>query len=192
MKLVPIETPEQGPPQLLGEGFPEGKVTAPVGAIYTDTLATAGAIRWIKTRGTGTTGWEVEWGDTGWRDVTSTYTEAFDPTNTGTIRLRRQGNDVRLSFSSVTLEQGSATLTIGTLPVGWENSVRKATSNVTRRNSTSRAQIIVVDTSRIWWLAESYVTSGETTTTRPDQDISGTVEYVTDAPWPSTLPGSPS
>ena len=40
-----------------GTGSPEGKVSAPVGSVYTDTAATNGAIRWIKTSGTGNTGW---------------------------------------------------------------------------------------------------------------------------------------
>ena len=39
-----------------GTGSPEGKVAAPVGSTYTDTAATNGAIRWIKTSGTGATG----------------------------------------------------------------------------------------------------------------------------------------
>ena len=52
-----------------GVGSPEGKVAAPVGSIYTDSSATAGAIRWIKTSGTGTIGWRVEYGDTGLRDL---------------------------------------------------------------------------------------------------------------------------
>lgn len=56
-----------------GTGSPGGKVTAPVGATYVDTAATNGAIRWVKTRGTGNTGWAVEYGDTGWRNITNEY-----------------------------------------------------------------------------------------------------------------------
>src|SRR5699024_8615373 len=54
-----------------GSGSPVDKVAAPVGSIYTDSSATTGAIRWIKTSGTGTTGWRVEYGDTGLRDVSN-------------------------------------------------------------------------------------------------------------------------
>lgn len=56
-----------------GTGSPGGKVTAPVGATYVDTAATNGAIRWVKTSGTGNTGWAVEYGDTGWRNITNEY-----------------------------------------------------------------------------------------------------------------------
>src|SRR5699024_1866510 len=60
-----------------GTGFPEGKVTAPVGATYTDTEATNGAIRWVKTSGTGNTGWQVEYGSTGSRDISSMLKNAI-------------------------------------------------------------------------------------------------------------------
>lgn len=52
-----------------GTGFPNGVVAAPVGSIYIDTAVTAGAISWMKKSGTGNTGWEVENGDTGWRNI---------------------------------------------------------------------------------------------------------------------------
>ena len=58
-----------GGSELSGVGFPEGVVSAGVGTIYTDTAATCGAIRWIKTTASGSTGWRVVWGDTGWRDL---------------------------------------------------------------------------------------------------------------------------
>ena len=67
----------QGPPgnptayELRGAGFPENAVSAPVGTYYTDTLATNGAIRWVKAQGSGSTGWRVVYGDTGWRNVES-------------------------------------------------------------------------------------------------------------------------
>lgn len=54
-----------------GTGYPERKVAAAIGTVYTDSAATDGAIRWTKTSGTGTTGWRVLFGDTGWRNITS-------------------------------------------------------------------------------------------------------------------------
>lgn len=81
--------------QFIGDGFPNGVVAAPVGAVYTDRLATNGAIRWIKTSGTGNTGWEVEWGDTGLRRVDALFPE-FDCTTAGHhgIYVRRVGPTV--------------------------------------------------------------------------------------------------
>ena len=56
-----------------GTGFPEGVVTAPVGATYIDKAITNGASSWIKKSGTGSTGWQVLEGDTGWRLVTGAF-----------------------------------------------------------------------------------------------------------------------
>lgn len=83
--------------QYSGEGFPEGDVSAPVGAIYTDTAATAGAIRWIKTTGTGNTGWRVEYGDTGLRRVDTLF-PGIDTTQAGHhgIYMRRVGDRVTI------------------------------------------------------------------------------------------------
>ena len=70
----------------MGTGSPEGAVSAPVGSIYVDSAATNGAIRWIKTSGTGSTGWRVEYGDTGWRD----YTDVPGGIKSGQVLIRRK------------------------------------------------------------------------------------------------------
>lgn len=59
------------PSTLVGVGFPEGVVTAPVGTEYVDSAATNGAVKWIKATGSGSTGWRVTYGDTGWRTLSS-------------------------------------------------------------------------------------------------------------------------
>ena len=41
-----------------GTGSPEGVVTATAGTLYTDTTTPGAAIVWIKTSGSGNTGWE--------------------------------------------------------------------------------------------------------------------------------------
>ena len=78
---------------ITGTGSPEGKVAAPVGAIYTDTAATNGAIRWVKTSGAGSAGWRVEYGDTGWRNVTSLLIGDWTAT---AIQIRRENDLVTL------------------------------------------------------------------------------------------------
>lgn len=92
--------------QYVGTGFPEGVVEAPVGAIYTDTDATAGAIRWIKTTGTGTTGWRVSNGDTGWRDITASLSTGVLGMGAGAKVLirRRLYNLEALFVGPITLE----------------------------------------------------------------------------------------
>jgi hypothetical protein len=82
---------------ITGTGFPEGVVTAPVGSMYTDTAATNGAIRWIKATGSGNTGWRVDYGDTGWRNVTSTVTGG----TTVIARFRRFVSTVNIHIYSM-------------------------------------------------------------------------------------------
>lgn len=55
--------------EIHGQGMPNGKITAPVGTTYVDTVATNGALKWIKRSGTDNQGWEVLTGDTGWRTL---------------------------------------------------------------------------------------------------------------------------
>lgn len=54
---------------ITGTGMPEGVITAPIGTEYIDTAATNGAVKWVKASGTGSTGWKVVYGDTGWRAI---------------------------------------------------------------------------------------------------------------------------
>lgn len=82
---------------ITGTGFPNGVVTAPVGSMYTDTAATNGAIRWIKATGSGNTGWQVDYGDTGWRNVTSTVTGG----TTVIARFRRFASTVNIRIYSM-------------------------------------------------------------------------------------------
>src|SRR5690625_721720 len=58
------------------------------------------------------------YGDTGWRDITSTATDALDPSNTGTIQLKREGNTVSLALQGVSLLPGDGPLVIGPL---WQS-----------------------------------------------------------------------
>ena len=91
---------------LAGGGSPEGKVAAPVGSAYTDSAATNGAIRWIKTSGAGSTGWRVEYGDTGWRDISDNIdTNTLDIESGGHVRIRRTERFLEYSFKSVKVKR---------------------------------------------------------------------------------------
>lgn len=69
-RQIAYKSPGQpGGGDLTGVGMPNGAVTAIPGVYYTDTAGTNGAWRWLKTSGTGSTGWKVVVGDTGWRDT---------------------------------------------------------------------------------------------------------------------------
>ena len=82
-----------------GTGFPNGVVTASVGTIYVDTAITNGASSWIKKSGTGSTGWVVLEGDTGWRDIKgliNTTDFSVAGTTTSYLWIRRVNNAVFL------------------------------------------------------------------------------------------------
>ena len=87
---------------IYGNGFPNGVVSASVGSIYIDTAVTNGASSWIKKSGTGNTGWKVLEGDTGWRNVTSTFSSQWAVVNANDygVYMRRAGNSVELSIKA--------------------------------------------------------------------------------------------
>jgi hypothetical protein len=98
-----------------GTGFPNGVVTANVGTVYIDTAITNGASSWVKKSGTGNTGWVVLEGDTGWRDVTSIFTnfEVVNPNDKG-IRWRREGSTNYIEGSCQIKSLSTSVITIDT------------------------------------------------------------------------------
>lgn len=103
---------------LRGSGFPEGVVTAPIGSRYIDTAATNGAVEWIKASGSGNTGWEVVYGDTGWRDISTLQTNGWTSTQ---MRVRRNGENIYFWFLALVATAATAD-TVLTLPDGFKPS----------------------------------------------------------------------
>lgn len=101
-----------------GSGIPEGVVTAPVGTKYYDSQATSGAVEWVKASGTGSTGWRVSQGDTGWRDEASA---ALNGWTASQLRYRRINGTVFVHMSAYVATAATAD-TIFTLPVGFRPS----------------------------------------------------------------------
>ena len=163
-----------------GTGSPEGKITAPVGSVYTDTAATNGAIRWVKTSGTGSTGWRVEYGDTGWRD----YTDVPGGIKSGQVLIRRKESRLFLHLEKMTPDSTGTNFPLGRLPV-----VFRGTGFTTR-----------------WTMADGSFTNPEIFTGNVSQlgyvniygtfskglSVTGTASYLTTEPWPSSLPGTPA
>lgn len=156
-------------------GSPEGKITAPVGTIYTDTAATNGAIRWIKAGGTEKTGWRVEYGDAGER-LYSDFLSGYTSSSSGRF-LSRTNDNVRLDVVGRLLDiKGFAKGdVIGTLPAGYRppRLYYVYCGNVDVVLSVgSDGEVTVFSGS-----ANSY--------------ISFTITHSTREPWPTTLPGLP-
>lgn len=82
--------------EIHGTGMPNGKVEAPVGTTYVDTAVTNGALKWIKRSGTNNQGWEVLTGDTGWRKL-----RAYSVLGNSAIHVRRINNQITYKFDGL-------------------------------------------------------------------------------------------
>jgi hypothetical protein len=182
---------------LQGTGFPNGVVTAPVGSIYTDTAATNGAIRWIKATGSGNTGWRVEYGDTGWRNIVgSIYAGPSLAANFPTVNalyMRRIGMEVKFRFRGNTT--GGALVGLNAvaemavdLPAGWRSleyatlgsgkatqaASLVSTSSLTTLSLVTEQPPIHPSTSPLWIAGPFSIMA----------------DYTTDDAWPTTLIGT--
>ena len=153
-----------------GTGSPEGKVAAPAGSVYTDTAATNGAIRWIKTSGTGNTGWRVEYGDTGWRDITPTFDP---PLQSGSVRIRKTPAEVQLLFYYVQATGGA----VSTLSSSFGSG---ASTNFPLYSASGANSGVALS---------HY--SGTLTIQRTSAQINGVITIPSATAWPATLPGTP-
>lgn len=168
--------------EIRGTGMPEGNVKASVGTYYTDTAATNGAIRWIKTSGSDKTGWKVVYGDTGWRSVPQILSTSM---KASVVKVRRINNTVYL-YAALTgwaynWNGGGA----GTLPDGLRPSDQMQGPSA-GRHGNSYLTWIVQTSGQI--NAEAASAQNPTPTLPPIVSVS----YVPNdnVPWPTTLPGT--
>lgn len=159
-----------------GEGSPEGKIAAPVGSVYTDTAATNGVIRWVKASGTGNTGWRVEYGDTGWRNISS----LLPATWTGEVALTRAQNRVTIIGTNIRPGETGNTylleLPAGFRPAGTTTGVGDETGAYRPLYGYSYSpynlQVRSIAAANSW--------------------VNFSITYVTNDPWPTSLPGTPA
>ena len=166
-----------------GAGSPEGNIAAPVGSAYTDTAATNGAIRWIKTSGTGNTGWRVEHGDTGWRNITSLM---GDSVTGGKALIRRTNDTVWLDVENLTYSSTSPSNYIlfssSAIPAGF-----RVVAGWRYFNTTSRSASESQGPFRVSYGGDL----GLYDTTEKTQ-LTAYVSWLTGNSWPATLPGAPA
>ena len=164
-----------------GTGSPEGKVAASVGSIYTDTAATNGAIRWVKTSGTGNTGWVVEYGDTGWRLLAN-----WKESQSGEIYIRRVTNTCFIRVSKYT-DPGNYAAHMATIPAGFRP-VSEFYGLIANSSATSTNSVIGSYTlNTLSWTRDINGGYG-----RPETPQSGEIIYSTTNSWPTSLPGTPA
>lgn len=159
-----------GPRDMAGTGSPEGVVTAPAASTWRDTNATTGAVKWIKASGAGNTGWKVEYGDTGFRNVAAGLLVANGFTTVTGMQIRRTGNRVDMTaFGMYRAAPGSGVFY--TLPSGFRPAYicyAKSYSDNPCYVSSNAAHMVMAGTS----------------------DAGVSFAYTTNDAWPSTLPGT--
>ena len=187
--------------EIHGTGFPNGKVTAPVGTTYVDTAVTSGALKWIKRQGSGNQGWEVLTGDTGWRtlNIKSKLGNSY-------LKIRRKNDVVTYQF--------------GGLSWGWFGVIRRGGVGYEAQGSDKERNCYILGLSGVpqgfrsessliggiyndkgtpygtWYLGgpgDSNMLRFQFTDPVPtDRDIGdirvSSISYLTSEPWPNVLP----
>ena len=187
--------------EIYGIGFPNGKISAPVGTTYVDTAVTNGALKWIKRSGAGNQGWEVLTGDTGWRtlNIRSKLGSSY-------LKVRRKNDTVMYQF--------------GGLSWGWFGVVRRGGAGYEAQGSDKERNCYILGLSGVpqgfrsessliggiyndkgvpygtWYLGgygDSNMLRFQFTDPVPtDRDIGdirvSSISYLTSEPWPGVLP----
>ena len=123
--------------ELIGEGMPNGKVDGTIGQTYVDTKKTNGALKWIKRTASGTQGWFVLDGDTGWkklnvlsklgnsymqvRRVNDTVSYQFGGLQWGWFGIVRRGNPAFIAHPG-NREKKCFLIANGGIPLGYRTS----------------------------------------------------------------------
>lgn len=202
---VTLPLPDNVGHEIRGTGSPEGRITAEIGTTYVDVNVTNGALKWIKESGNGNTGWRVLIGDTGWRTLNS-VSKLVANGKTSFIKIRRVNNLVSYNFGGLqygwfgiirrngpgfvghgsTGPRGVKVLTPGNIPQGF-------------RSESSLIGGIYSDSGKpygIWYLGgksdSNFIQFSFNEDIPTDRDIGdirvSAISYLTDDPWPTTLP----
>ncbi len=187
--------------EIHGTGMPNGKVAAPVGTTYVDTVATNGALKWIKRTGTDNQGWEVLTGDTGWRTLT-----IVSKLGASYLKVRRKNDTVMYQF--------------GGLSWGWFGIVRRGGPGYSIQPSDRERNVFILGLNKVphgfrsefsliggiyndkgtpygtWYVGgpgDGNMLRFQFTDPVPtDRDIVdirvSSIMYLTNDPWPTTLP----
>ena len=187
--------------EIHGTGMPNGVVEAEIGTTYVDKNKTNGALKWIKTTDGGNQGWEVLIGDTGWRTLNS-----VSRAGNSFIKIRRVNNLVTYQFGGLQWgwfgvgkrngpgfarhnssgDRGAKVLGPGGIPLGF-------------RSETSLIGGTYDDKGRpygIWYLGgvndSNFIQFTFNDPIPTDRDIGdirvSAISYLTNEPWPTTLP----
>lgn len=187
--------------EIRGTGMPNGRVSAPVGTTYVDTVATNKALKWIKRFGSDNQGWEVIVGDTGWINL-----PIVSKLGSSYLKVRRVNNTVMYQF--------------GGLSWGWFGVVRRGGPGYSVQGSDRERNCYILGLNGVpqgfrsessliggiyndkgipygtWYLGgagDSNMLRFQFTDPVPtDRDIGdirvSAISYLTSDPWPDRLP----
>lgn len=202
---VTLPTSSQNAPtsssELIGEGMPNGKVDGTLGQTYVDTRKTNGALKWIKRTPSGNQGWVVLDGDTGWkklnvlsklgnsylqvRRVNDTVYYQFGGLQWGWFGIVRRSNPAFIAHPG-NRDKKCFLIANGGIPSGY-------------RTANSLIGQIFNDDGIPYgtWYVGGYGDANHlrfqfTDPVPTDRDIGdirvSAISYITDDPWPTTLP----
>ena len=198
---VTLPLPDNVGHEIRGTGSPEGRITAEIGTTYVDVNVTNGALKWIKESGNGNTGWRVLIGDTGWRTL-----DSVSKLGNSFVKIRRVNNLVTYQFGGLRWGWFGVIRRGGQGYILQESNRERNCFIVSRdgiplgfRAPSSLIGNIYNDIGNVygsWYLGGN--TDGNhlrfqffnpVPTDRDIQDIRvSAVSYMTDDPWPTTLP----
>lgn len=163
------------------------------------------AYRVNETAGRTVTAWDylnnreqLIYGDTGWRNINVSSAASVtgtirDPEKPGTLRLRREGRTVTARISDVGLAAGGSQgvlFSAGDIPQGFRASSDGPFVNL--RDLTmgyATYHTAYASASSIRWM--SFWTGSTLSQSRPvGGAASGEFSWITDDPWPTSLPGT--
>ena len=187
--------------EIHGTGMPNGRVSAPIGTTYVDTIVTNGALKWIKESGDGDRGWKILSGDTGWRTLNS-----VSKLGNSFVKVRRVNNQITYQF--------------GGLQWGWFGIVRRGGGGYFSQPTDTERNCYILNHNKIpegfrtpnsligaiyndrgvpygtWYIGNptdaNHLRFQFLNPIPTDQDIGdirvSSISYYTDDEWPSTLP----
>ncbi len=133
---------------------------------------------------------QIIYGDTGWRLISPPVVPT--KVDSGTAQIRRIGSNVYLRFVDVVLSSAatgycpiftSTDIPVNFRPFGAERTMQ----NVGQVNNALAQQVISIFGEVAW---ARQVDNAAVSLTRPTAGLKGTVQWLTDDAWPTTLPGT--
>ena len=198
---VTLPLPTNVGQEIRGTGSPEGRITAEIGTTYVDVNVTNGALKWIKESGNGNTGWKVLIGDTGWRTLNS-----VSKLGNSFVKIRRVNNLVSYQFGglewgwfgivrrdgpgyfsqSTDQERNCYILNRNQIPGGFRTP-NSLIGSIYNDNGAPYGTWYIGNPADANHLRFQFLNPVPT-----DRDIGdirvSSVSYLTDDPWPTTLP----